>query len=132
MNRSGYRTRNAKDEVNLLALGKESGSIDYFRTTGLEVEARAAVHRTVSFTGAYTWQRPEQLNIPFLLGIPPSMVGVTPQNGYGGRFVGLADIFNVTVPVRVVSPPLARSRRSRCRATASPGCRSTPRSKPRS
>ena len=87
------------------AVNKESGSIDYFRTRGLEVEARAAVHRTVSFTGAYTWQRPEQLNIPFLLGIPPTAVGVTPENGYGGRFVGLADIFDITTPVRVPGQP---------------------------
>ena len=87
------------------AVNKDSGSLDYFRTKGLEVEARAAVHRKVSFTGAYTWQKPEQLNVPFLLGIPPSLLAMAPQDGYGGRFVGLADIFNVEAPVRVPGQP---------------------------
>ena len=87
------------------AVNKETAGIDYFRTKGLEVEARAAVHRKVSFTGAYTWQKPEQLNIPFLLGIPPSLLGVAPENGYGGRFVGLASIFNVEAPVPVPGQP---------------------------
>ncbi len=87
------------------AANKESGAIDYFRTRGFEVETRAAVHPRLSFTGAYTWQKPEQLNIPFLLGIPPSLVGLTPQEGYGGRFVGLANIFNIEAPVRVAGQP---------------------------
>ena len=86
-------------------MNKESGSLDYFRTKGLELEARAAVHRKVSFTGAYTWQKPEQLNVPFLLGIPPSLLAMAPQDGYGGRFVGLASIFNVEAPVRVPGQP---------------------------
>lgn len=87
------------------AVNKDSGDIDYFRTSGLEVEARAAVHRRVSFTGAYTWQKPEQLNVPFLLGIPPSLLGLTPEDGYAGRFIGLAGIFNVEAPVRVPGQP---------------------------
>jgi len=45
------------------------------------------------------------LNIPFLLGIPPAALGVTPENGYAGRFVGLANIFNITAPVRVPGQP---------------------------
>jgi iron complex outermembrane receptor protein len=84
---------------------KESGAIDYFRTKGLEFEARAAVHPKVSFTGAYTWQKPEQLNIPFLLGIPPQLLGLSPENGYAGRFIGLASIFDVAAPVRVPGQP---------------------------
>jgi iron complex outermembrane receptor protein len=87
------------------AVNKESGDIDYFRTTGLEVEARAAISRKVSFTAAYTWQKPEQLNVPFLLGIPPSLLGLSPQDGYAGRFVGLASIFNIQAPVRVPGQP---------------------------
>ena len=87
------------------AVNKESGSIDYFRTKGVEVEARAALHRKVSLTGAYTWQKPEQLNVPFLLGIPPQMLGLTTEDGYGGRFVGLASIFDVEAPVRVPGQP---------------------------
>lgn len=87
------------------SVNKESGDIDYFRTKGLELEARAAVHKRLSFTGAYTWQKPEQLNVPFLLGIPPSLLGLTPEEGYAGRFIGLANIFNVEAPVRVPGQP---------------------------
>ncbi len=47
----------------------------------MEGELRAAVSRNISLTGAYTWQKPEQLNIPFLLGIPPSALGLTPAAG---------------------------------------------------
>lgn len=82
-----------------------SGAIDYFRTQGVEGELRAAVSRQLSFTGAYTWQKPEQLNIPFLLGIPPQVLGLTPQQAYGGRFIGTADIFNIKVPVKVAGQP---------------------------
>ena len=87
------------------SVNKDSGNIDYFRTKGLELEARAAVHPKVSFTGAFTWQKPEQLNIPFLLGIPPSLLGLAPETGYAGRFVGLASIFNIEAPVRVPGQP---------------------------
>ena len=66
----------------------QSGAIDYFRTKGVEMELRAAITRKFSLTGAYTWQKPEQLNIPFLLGIPPSVLGLTPEQAYAGRFIG--------------------------------------------
>jgi hypothetical protein len=33
------------------------------------------------------------------------MLGLTPEEGYAGRFVGLADIFNVELPVRVAGQP---------------------------
>jgi iron complex outermembrane receptor protein len=82
-----------------------SGSIDYFRTQGVEGEVRAALSRQFSVTGAYTWQKPEQLNIPFLLGIPPQALGLTPQQAYGGRFIGDAGIFNIQAPVRVAGQP---------------------------
>jgi iron complex outermembrane receptor protein len=83
----------------------QSGSIDYFRTKGVEGELRAAVTRNLSLTGAYTWQKPEQLNIPFLLGIPPQVLGLTPQQAYGGRFIGDASIFGIKAPVRVAGQP---------------------------
>ena len=57
------------------------GQIDYFRTKGVEAELRAAINRKFSLTGAYTWQDPEQLNIPFLLGIPPSALGLDAATG---------------------------------------------------
>ena len=81
------------------------GAIDYFRTKGAEVELRAAVNKHLSITGAYTWQDPEQLNIPFLLGIPPSVLGLTPQQAYGGRFIGDASIFGIKAPVKVAGQP---------------------------
>jgi len=87
------------------SVNKDSGDIDYFRTKGLELESRAALNPRLSFTGAYTWQRPEQLNIPFLLGIPPSLVGLSPTDGYAGRFIGLASIFDIKAPVRVPGQP---------------------------
>jgi len=82
-----------------------SGMIDYFRTKGAEAEVRAAINRKVSITGAFTWQDPEQLNIPFLLGIPPSVLGLTPQQAYGGRFIGDASIFGIKAPVKVAGQP---------------------------
>ena len=81
------------------------GMIDYFRTKGVEMELRAAINRKLSITGAYTWQDPEQLNIPFLLGIPPSVLGLTPEEAYGGRFIGDASIFGIKAPVKVAGQP---------------------------
>ncbi len=82
-----------------------NGAIDYFRTKGAEIELRAAVSRKFSVTGAYTWQNPEQLNIPFLLGIPPSALGLTPQQAYAGRFIGDASMFGIKAPVKVAGQP---------------------------
>jgi iron complex outermembrane receptor protein len=82
-----------------------SGMIDYFRTKGAEAELRAAISRRVSITGAFTWQDPLQLNIPFLLGIPPSVLGLTGQQAYGGRFIGDASIFGIKAPVKVAGQP---------------------------
>jgi iron complex outermembrane receptor protein len=87
------------------AYNSNNSQIDYFRTKGAEVEVRAAINRKVSVTGAYTWQDPEQLNIPFLLGIPPSALGLTPQQAYGGRFIGDASIFGIKAPVKVAGQP---------------------------
>ena len=42
-----------------------------------------------------TWQDPTQLNVPFLLGIPPSLLGLTPQQAYGGRSSDLGYIFGL-------------------------------------
>ena len=83
----------------------QSGSIDYFRTKGVEMELRTAITAKFSLTGAVTWQRPEQLNIPFLLGIPPQVLGLTPQQAYAGRFIGDASIFGIKAPVKVAGQP---------------------------
>jgi len=87
------------------AFNAQSQSIDYYRTKGVEFELRAAVNKHLSITGAFTWQKPEQLNIPFLLGIPPALLGLTPQEAYGGRFIGDAGIFGIKAPVRVAGQP---------------------------
>jgi iron complex outermembrane receptor protein len=82
-----------------------SSTVDYYQTKGVELELRAAPSRYVSFTSAYTFQQPEQLNIPFELGIPGTLIGLTPQESYGGRFIGDASIFGLKVPVEVAGQP---------------------------
>ena len=67
---------------------------------------RAFVARRLSITGTLTWQNPQQLNIPFLLGIPPTLLGLTPQQAYGGRFIGLGYIFpEIKAPYKVGGQP---------------------------
>jgi iron complex outermembrane receptor protein len=84
----------------------QSKAIDYFLTKGVESEVRAFVARRLSITGTLTWQNPQQLNIPFLLGIPPSLLGLTPQQAYGGRFIGLGYIFpEIKAPYKVGGQP---------------------------
>lgn len=78
---------------------------DFFRTTGVEAEARAFLFKRLSLTGAFTWQDPVQLNVPFLLGIPPTLLGLTPQQAYGGRFIGDASIFGLKPPFGVGGQP---------------------------
>jgi iron complex outermembrane recepter protein len=80
-------------------------SEDYFQTKGVEFEARAYLKKRFTLTTTGTWQQPEQLNVPFLLGIPPNLLGLTPQQGYGGRFIGFADIFGMKAPFPVGGQP---------------------------
>jgi iron complex outermembrane recepter protein len=68
----------------------QTDSLDYFRTKGAELELRAFVLRRLTLTGAFTWQEPQELNAPFILGIPPSVLGLTPEQAYGGKFEGVA------------------------------------------
>lgn len=82
-----------------------TASPDYFLTKGIEVDARAFLMKRLSLTGTLTWQNPVQLNVPFLLGIPPTLLGLTPQQGYGGRFIGLASIFGMKAPFPVGGQP---------------------------
>jgi iron complex outermembrane recepter protein len=78
---------------------------DFYQTKGVEFEARAFLLKRLSLTGNFTWQNPIQLNVPFLLGIPPYLLGLTPQQAYGGRFIGLADIFGLKAPFPVGGQP---------------------------
>ena len=82
-----------------------SSTVDYYKTKGVELEWRAAPSRYFSFTTAYTFQQPEQLNIPFELGIPGTLIGLTPEESYGGRFIGDASIFGLKAPVEVAGQP---------------------------
>jgi len=87
------------------SFNRRSGDTDYFLTKGVETEARAFVAKRFSLTGTLTWQDPRQLNVPFLLGIPPGLLGLTPQQAYGGRFIGLAYIFGLKAPFDVGGQP---------------------------
>lgn len=87
------------------SFNNETRADDYYQTKGAEFEARAFLLRRLSLTGTFTWQDPEQLNVPFLLGIPPDLLGLTPQQAYGGRFIGLASIFGLKPPFPVGGQP---------------------------
>jgi iron complex outermembrane receptor protein len=88
------------------SFNNETRADDYYETKGVEIEARAFLLKRLSVTGAFTWQDPVQLNVPFLLGIPPDLLGLTPQQAYGGRFIGLAYIFpNLKPPYQVGGQP---------------------------
>jgi iron complex outermembrane recepter protein len=82
-----------------------SSTVDYYKTKGVEFELRAAISRMFTLTTAYTFQQPEQLNIPFELGIPGTLIGLTPVQSYGGRFIGDASIFGIKAPVEVAGQP---------------------------
>ncbi len=68
----------------------ETDSLDYFRTKGASLELRSFVLRRLSLTGAFSWQEPQELNAPFILSVPASLLGLTPQQAYGGKFIGVA------------------------------------------
>src|SRR4029077_13974542 len=78
---------------------------DYCQTKGIEMEARAFLLKRLSLTGNLNLQNPIQLNVPFLLGIPPYLLGLTPQQAYGGRVIGLASIFGLKPPFHVGGQP---------------------------
>lgn len=87
------------------AFNNQTRQPDYYQTKGVEVEGRAFVFRKLSLTGAFTYQKPEQLNVPFLLGIPPNLLGIPPAQAYAGRFIGDASIFGLKAPFPVGGQP---------------------------
>jgi iron complex outermembrane receptor protein len=87
------------------AFNNQTRQDDYYQTKGVEIEARAFLLKRLSLTGNFTLQNPIQLNVPFLLGIPPYLLGLTPQQAYGGRFIGLASIFGLKPPFHVGGQP---------------------------
>jgi len=80
-------------------------SLDYFKSKGAELEVRAFLLKRLTLTGAFTWQEPQELNAPFLLAISPTLLGLTPQQAYGGKFEGVASIFPHTGAYPVAGQP---------------------------
>lgn len=64
------------------------GGLNTYTSKGLEVETRYAPTKQWSFTGTATVQKTEVENAPFILGIPPSYLGLDPALNYGGRYFG--------------------------------------------
>ncbi|PWU04064.1 MAG: hypothetical protein C5B51_17525 [Terriglobia bacterium] len=87
------------------AFNNQTRQDDYYETKGIEFEGRAFLMKRLSLTTNVTLQNPLQLNVPFLLGIPPYLLGLTPQQAYGGRFIGLASIFGLNPPFHVGGQP---------------------------
>src|SRR5258708_33803035 len=69
------------------AFNTQAGTFDRYKSKGLELEARYAPTKTLSFTATGTWQKTTLLNSPFFLGVTPSYLSLDPAKTYGGRFV---------------------------------------------
>ncbi len=72
-----------------------SGAFDRYKSKGVEVEARYAPTKTLSFTAAGTWQKTTLINSPFFLGVTPSFLGLNPALTYGGRFVAVGGLIGI-------------------------------------
>lgn len=81
-----------------------SGNFDFYESSGIEIETRFAPTKTLSFTGAATFQKTELLNTPFFLGVPLETLGLDPALTYGGRFVGIGPILGVDAPIEAPTP----------------------------
>jgi iron complex outermembrane recepter protein len=79
-------------------------TFDEYESKGTELEGRYAPTKTLSFTAAATWQKTTMKAAPFFLGIPPSALGLTPEQIYGGRFVGLGTTLGVPTPIEAPTP----------------------------
>ncbi len=86
------------------SFNNQSGAFDYYKSKGTELELRYAPSKTLSFTGAATWQKTELLNPPFFLGVPPSYLGLDPAQNYGGRFVAVGGLIGVAAPLTAPTP----------------------------
>jgi iron complex outermembrane receptor protein len=82
----------------------QAGAFDYYESKGLELEARYAPTRNLSFTATGTWQRTDVLNPPFFLGVPPAALGLDPKLTYAGRFVAVGALIGVTSPLQAPTP----------------------------
>jgi len=86
------------------AFNPTAGTFDQYKSKGLEIEARYAPTKTLSFTTAATWQRTDLQNAPFFLGVPPSALGLDPAQTYGGRFVAVGGLIGVKSPIQAPTP----------------------------
>lgn len=80
------------------------GLFNTYESKGLELEARYAPTKTLSFTATATWQKTELTSPPFFLGVPPSSLGLDPALVYAGRFVGLGGTLGVPSPIESPTP----------------------------
>jgi iron complex outermembrane receptor protein len=88
------------------------GAINTYESKGVELEVRYAPSKQWSYTAAATVQETKVVNAPFLLGIPPSYLGLDPALNYGGRYfgpggsapgLGLSGDLTVPIPSQVYS-----------------------------
>lgn len=86
------------------AFNNQSGAFDSYESKGTELEIRYAPSKSLSFTGAGTWQKTELLNPPFFLGVPPSYLGLDPAKSYGGRYVAVGALIGVGSPLESPTP----------------------------
>jgi len=86
------------------AFNTQAGTFDRYKSKGLELEARYAPTKELSFTAAGTWQKTTLLNSPFFLGVPPSYLGLDPTLTYGGRFVAVGALIGVPTGLETPTP----------------------------
>lgn len=84
------------------AFNTQSGTFDRYKSKGLEIEARYAPTKSLSFTAAGTFQKTTLINSPFFLGVTPSYLGLDPAKYYGGRFTAVGAL--IGVPTDLESP----------------------------
>ena len=86
------------------AFNSQAGSFDKYKSRGVEIEARYAPTKTLSFTAAATWQKTTLLNSPFFLGVTPSYLGLDPVKTYGGRFIAVGGLIGVPSNLETPTP----------------------------
>src|SRR5258708_31063565 len=86
------------------AFNTQAGTFDRYKSKRLELEARYAPTKTLSFTATGTWQKTTLLNSPFFLGVTPSYLGLDPAKTYGGRFVAVGGLIGVPTGLETPTP----------------------------
>lgn len=86
------------------AFNSQAGTFDRYKSKGLELEARYAPTKSLSFTAAGTLQKTTLLNSPFFLGVTPSFLGLDPASSYGGRFTAVGALIGVPSNLETPTP----------------------------